>query len=89
MCKVSAGQATYICSTRITKIPGSNVAFRSGSITSTKLIHQSKDAFAYLKQLLPRLRNRSLRQKLLRRDRFQSSLGFVQMGPARASGEQQ
>src|SRR6266446_2835848 len=46
---------------------------------STKLVHQSKDAFPNLKQLLPRLRNHRLWQKLLRRDGFQSVLRLVQM----------
>src|SRR5438552_1294268 len=54
-------------------------AFRFVSGASAKLVHQPEDAFADLKQLLPRVRNHRLRQKLLRRDGFQSGLGLVQM----------
>ncbi|MDB6037692.1 MAG: hypothetical protein JWM99_1533 [Verrucomicrobiales bacterium] len=49
------------------------------SIASPKLIHQSKDAFANLKQLFPSLRDLQFRQNFFRNDRFQSGLRFVQM----------
>src|SRR5882672_9940592 len=57
----------------------SSLTFRIVSSASAELVHQAQDAFTDLKHLLPRLRNHSLRQKLLRRDGFQSGLRLVQM----------
>src|SRR6266542_5448481 len=54
-------------------------AIRISSGASAKLVHQAEDAFADLKQLLPRLGNRRLRQKVLWGDGFQSGLGLMQM----------
>src|SRR6266850_453763 len=57
----------------------SSPAFWIGSDTSSKLIHQSEDAFADLEQLLPRFGNRRLWQKLLWGHGFQSGLRLMQM----------
>src|SRR3989442_924492 len=49
------------------------------SVTAAKLVHQPKDPFADLEQLLARLRNHGVRQKPLRSDGFQPGLGLMQM----------
>ena len=54
--------------------PASADTSQIGSGPAAKLVHQAKDAFADPEQLLPRLRNHRLRQKLLRRDCLQSGL---------------
>jgi len=49
------------------------------SAASAKFIHQSQNVLAELEQFLSRPGNQCLRQELLWRDGFQSSLTLMQM----------